>query len=235
MLIRYLQHVPFEGLGCIEGWAQINRHPTRAIKVYAGEPFPPLEEFDCLIALGGPMNVYQDTAFPFLKPEKRFIESAIQADKIVLGICLGSQLIADVLGAKIVRNEHQEIGWFPVEQTSEAAGTKIFSALPGTFTTFHWHGDRFEIPSGARRVARSAACPNQAFVYGDRVCGMQFHPEVTKKDLRLMLQYESDDLKAGAFIQTAAEMLEEEERFAENTILLNCLLSEFMKSEVQQL
>src|ERR1044072_1320731 len=136
MLIRYLQHVPFEGLGGIDRWAQINRHPTRAIKVYAGEPLPPVDEFDCLIALGGPMNVYQDTAFPFLKPEKRFIESAMQADKIVLGICLGSQLIAEVLGAKIVSNEHKEIGWFLVVQSSEAAGTKIFSALPGTFTTF---------------------------------------------------------------------------------------------------
>ncbi len=225
MLIRYLQHVPFEGLGGIEKWAQADGHQTKAIKVYADEPFPSVEEFDCLISLGGPMNVCEEAAFPFLKDEKRFIERAMKADKTVLGICLGSQLIADVLGAKVVKNEHEEIGWFPVERTEEAADSKIFSALPPTFMTFHWHGDMFEVPRGARRVARSAACPNQAFVYGENVCGFQFHPEVTKESLRLMLQHEGEDLKEGAFIQTADEMLKAENHFVENETLLNSLLA----------
>ncbi len=231
MLIRYLQHVPCEGLGGIETWAKTNAHQTKAIKVYAAEPFPPVEEFDCLIALGGPMNVCEEAAFPFLKDEKRFIEQAINADKIVLGICLGSQLIADVLGAKVVRNEHEEIGWFPVELTPEATEAKIFSALPRTFTTFHWHGEMFEIPSGAQRLAHSAACPNQAFVYDENVCGVQFHPEVTKESLRLMLQHESEDLKEGAFIQTAEEMLNTENHFVENTALLNSLLAALIANE----
>jgi len=225
MLIQYLQHVPFEGLGGIEAWAKANCHQTKAIEIYAGETFPLVKDFDCLIALGGPMNVCEESAFPFLKDEKRFIERAINADKIVLGICLGAQLIADVLGAKVVKNEHEEIGWFPVELTSEAADAKVFSALPQVFTTFHWHGEMFEIPRGARRVAESAACPNQAFVYGENVCGAQFHPEVTKESLRLMLQHESEDFKEGAFIQTADEMLNTENHFAENTALLNGLLA----------
>ncbi len=224
MLIRYLQHVPFERLGGIDVWAKANGHQTRAIKVYAGEPFHSAEEFDWLIVLGGPMNVYQEAAFPFLKGEKHFIERTLRAGKMVLGICLGSQLIADVLGAKVVRNEHEEIGWFPVELTAEAADAKIFSALPHAFTTFHWHGEMFEIPTGAQRMAHSAACQNQAFVYGENVCGVQFHPEVTKESLRLMLQYESEDLKTGEFIQTAEEMIGEATRFDGNAALLNCLL-----------
>lgn len=224
MLIRYLQHVPFEGLGGIEVWAQANGHQTKSIRIYADEPFPPVEEFDWLIALGGPMSVCQEAAFPFLQAEKRFLERALRAEKMVLGICLGAQLIADVLGAKVVRNEHEEIGWFPVELTAEAADAKIFAALPRAFTTFHWHGEMFEIPPGAQLMAHSAACPNQAFVYGENVCGVQFHPEVTKDSLRLMLQHESEDLKAGEFIQTAEEMLDRESRFDGNAALLNCLL-----------
>ncbi len=114
MLIRYLQHVPFEGLGGIEAWAEANGHQAKAIKVYENDPLPPVEDFDFLIALGGPMNVCEEAALPFLNEEKRFIEQTIRDDKTVLGICLGSQLIAHVLGAKVVRNEHEEIGWFPV-------------------------------------------------------------------------------------------------------------------------
>ena len=231
MLIRYLQHVPFEGLAGIETWAQANGHQTKAIKVYENEPLPPVEDFDFLIALGGPMNVCEEAEFPFLTQEKRFIEQAIRADKTVLGICLGSQLIADVLGAKVIRNEHEEIGWFPVELTAEAAKSKIFSSLPPRFMTFHWHGDKFEIPQGARRVAESAACPNQAFVYGGNVCAVQFHPEVTRESLSLMLRHESEDLKNGVFIQTAEEMLDAENLFLENAALLNGLLDALIEQQ----
>jgi len=231
MLIRYLQHVPFEGLAGIERWAKSNNHQTKAIKVYENEPLPSVEDFDLLIALGGPMNVCDETTFPFLKEEKRFIEQAIRADKMVLGICLGSQLIADVLGAKVVRNKHQEIGWFPVELTPTANASKIFSSFPHLFTTFHWHGDLFEIPQGTIRVAESAACPNQAFVYDENVCAVQFHPEITKESLSLMLQHESEDLKDGAFIQTAEEMLNRENHFAENAAVLNCLLDSLVANK----
>lgn len=235
MIINYLQHVPFENLGGIEAWARANGHQTKPIKVYENESLPPVEDFDCLVALGGPMNVCEESAFPFLKDEKRFIERAIKDDKMVLGICLGAQLIADVLGAKVVRNEHEEIGWFPVGRTRDSANSKIFSALPTAFTTFHWHGDTFEIPAGAKRVAASAACPNQAFVYGENVCAVQFHPEITKDGLRLMLRHEGEDLKAGKFIQTADEMVAAENRFAENAALLNNLLSALMPERGEKL
>ena len=150
MIIQYLQHVPFEGLGNIETWARKNAREIRAVRLFAGDELPDLRETDLLVVLGGSMNVYDDAEFPFLTDEKRFIEQAIRAEKSVLGICLGSQLIADVLGAKVYRNAHEEIGWFPVRKTAAAADSPFNEILPDEFETFHWHGDSFSMPAGAR-------------------------------------------------------------------------------------
>src|SRR5262249_47695751 len=137
-----------------------------------------LQEIDLVVVLGGPMNIYEEDKFPWLIAEKKFIRQAIEEKLAVLGLCLGSQLIADVLGAKIYPNDEKEIGWFPVEVTEAALKHRLFSHWPNFFTPFHWHGDTFDLPEGAIHLARSQACRNQAFLYQDRVVGLQFHLEI---------------------------------------------------------
>ena len=127
MNIHYLQHVPFEDLGSIKNWAKIRGHRVTATRFYRAEPLPFLDELDWLIIMGGPMNIYEEDKYPWLGHEKRFIEEVIKTDKVVLGICLGAQLIADVLGVRIYENIHKEIGWFPIQLTSE--GISIVESL----------------------------------------------------------------------------------------------------------
>lgn len=231
MLIQYLQHVSFESLGSIEDWARVNNHQTRAARLFDDEPFPSLDAFDWLIVLGGPMNVYEEDAFPFLKREKQFIEETIRAGKTVLGICLGSQLIADVLGAKVFKNEHEEIGWFQVELTNEAREESSFSSLPQKFMTFHWHGDTFVLPAGAKRLAFSEACKYQAFGYGDNVLAVQFHPEVDETCARLMLENEGGELSASSYVQTEEAILARRNLFRENALLMHRLLDNLVQRE----
>ena len=233
MTIQYLQHVSFEGLGSIETWAKNNRREVRAVRLFAGEPLPDLQDTDLLVVLGGPMNVYDDTKFPFLAAEKRFIERAMRADKSVLGICLGAQLVADVLGAKVYRGEEEEIGWFPVETiNNEAASASSFSEIfPESFETLHWHGDTFSIPAGATHLLSSAGCAHQAFSYGSRVLGVQFHPEITPEAVRLMVENEGDEIGTGRYVQTAEQILSPEKPFAENAAILSALLNKLTQIE----
>lgn len=228
MIINYLQHVSFEGLGNIADWARENAHETRAIRLFAGDPLPDANEADALVILGGPMNVDEEAEFSFLREEKRFIERIIEQKKPVLGICLGAQLIAQVLGAKVYKGEQKEIGWFPVERSSQSE-SKFAEILPASFNAFHWHGDTFDLPAGAAHLASSAACLNQAFAFGDKVLGLQFHLEATLDAVRLMVENEVGEIHAetaaGAkFVQSADEILSNENSFAENAKLMRGLL-----------
>ncbi len=130
------------------------------------------------------MNVYEEAEYPWLAAEKAFIAAAIGAGKPVLGICLGAQLIAAVLGGTVSKGPQPEIGWYPVELTPAGRELPLFAGFPDRFTALHWHGDTFSIPPGATHVASSAACANQAFAYdGGRVVGLQFHLEETRESL----------------------------------------------------
>lgn len=214
MNLHHLQHVPFEGLASIGTWAVTRGHRVAATRLHAGESLPRLGQVDWLVVMGGPMNIYEEEKFPWLAAEKRFIQSAIEGGKVVLGICLGAQLIADVLGGPIGRNAHKEIGWFPVRKTEAAARSRVCDSLPAELEAFHWHGDTFALPPGAVHVARSAACENQAFIYDERVIGLQFHLETTPESARLLAQHCADELVTGPFIQTAGAMLADPRRFA---------------------
>ena len=206
MRIHSLQHEPFEGLGNIEVWAKNRGHSITRTLLFKNEKLPETSDFDWLVIMGGSMNIYEEDKFPWLKKEKEFIAKAIADHKILLGICLGSQLIADVLGGKVSKNKFKEIGWFPVSLTREASDSSIFSSLPGTFIAFHWHGDTYKIPSGAKRMAQSEGCMNQAFECG-RTIGLQFHLEYSKKSIDLMFQNCGDELVDGKYIQTPDEIL----------------------------
>ena len=207
MRIHYLQHVPFEGLGNIENWALAKGHQVSDTQLYNNDPLPEPEEFDWLIVMGGPMNIYEEDRFPWLAREKIFIKDTIDAGKIVLGVCLGAQLIASVLGAKIHKNQYPEIGWFDVRLTDAACKSRAFSRLPERFTAFHWHGDTFDLPPGATWIAESDACRNQAFEYGGRVIGLQFHLDTTLESIRRLVEYCGDELVPGEYVQSEEEML----------------------------
>ena len=213
MNIHYLQHVPFENLGSMGAWAHRHGHQVRATHLYRGEQAPAVENFDWLIVMGGPMGVHDEAEYPWLADEKRVIEQAIAAGKRVLGVCLGAQLVACVLGACVYRNAEKEIGWFPIQLTGQAAKSALFSDLPKTQDVFHWHGDTFDLPVGAIHVARSEACENQAFVLDERVIGLQFHLETTQQSARGLIQNCRNELVSARFIQTAEEMLADGQRF----------------------
>ena len=213
MKIHYLQHVPFEGLASIESWAIDQNHSLSATRFYDNEPLPSVKDLDWLIVMGGPMNIYEDDKYPWLNDEKRFIEQAIQQDKTVIGICLGAQLIADVLGTKVYSGPQKEIGWFPIEITEEAEHSAVFNSLPQKLTVFHWHGDTFNLPKGAIRLAHSEGCQNQAFVYNEKVLGLQFHLESTKDSVQQIIKNCADELIEGKYIQKPEEMLRRESDF----------------------
>jgi len=222
MKIHYIQHVEFETPANILKWANEKGHEITGTHLYKGENLPDLDQFDFLVVMGGPMGIYDEEEYPWLKKEKEFIKKAIENDKLVLGICLGAQLIADVLGAKVYKNKEKEIGWFPVELTEKAKNSKIFNDFPEQFTAFHWHGDTFDIPKGAIHTVRSEACENQAFEYNDgKVVALQFHLEVDKKAVERLIENSQEELKEkGKYIQSPDEMLKNNEYFEEIEKLL---------------
>lgn len=214
MRLHYFQHVPFEGPASIEEWAKAKGWSLSPTRLFDGEPLPDVNDFDWLIIMGGPMNVDEEEKYPWLAQEKRFIEGAIKAGKVVLGICLGAQLIAAALGAKVFSNRYKEIGWFPIDLTHEAQTSLLLHFLPKRFTVFHWHGDTFDLPHGACRLAESEGCANQAFLYGDRVLALQCHLESTKASVQDLIMYCGQELVAGPYIQTAESILAQQERFS---------------------
>ncbi len=207
MHIHYLQHVSFEGPSIIADYAESNGFTLTATRLFSSETFPDLNEIDLLVVMGGPMNIYEEEKYPWLPGEKKFIRDAIDAGKAVLGICLGAQLIADVLGARVFPGDVKEIGWFPITLTEDGRQADIFRFLPWKFKVFHWHGDTFSIPERSVHLARSAGCPNQGFIYDGRVLGLQFHLESTEVSIQKLVENCKNDIVEGKYIQSAEEMI----------------------------
>lgn len=206
MRIHYLQHVRFEGLGYIEQWVRKQGHLLSATALYAGEPLPPFDAFDLLIIMGGPMGVYDTDQYAWLLQEKRFLETAFKQDKPILGICLGAQLMADVLGAKIYQNQYKEIGWHAVTRTDAAEGTEFAEVFPERFQAFHWHGDTFDLPAGALHLAQSEACRHQAFFFPPAAIGLQFHLESTWESIDQLITHCGHELVTAPYIQSPADI-----------------------------
>ena len=201
MKLHWLQHVPFEGLGTIEDWAAVHGADISCTRLFAGEVLPPTDAFNWLVVMGGPMGVYDYEEHPWLMAEKAFIKASIDTGKTVLGICLGAQLIADVLDARVYPGPQKEIGWFPIRRTKGAP-----EIIPEQLTAFHWHGDTFDIPHGAIRIASSEACKNQGFVYKDRVVALQFHLETTPESMNALIENCVHELADAPFIQSVEQM-----------------------------
>ncbi|MBU0947002.1 MAG: type 1 glutamine amidotransferase [Proteobacteria bacterium] len=212
--IHWLQHVPFEGLGSLEEWLLEQGYDLCCTRLWAGELFPDLDCFAGLVVMGGPMGVFDHEAYPWLVREKVFLRSVIDRGIPILGICLGAQLLAAVLGAEVRKNPEKEIGWFPVVRTLNVPAF-LRPVLPQEVTVFHWHGDTFTLPDGAVRLYASKACANQAFLYKDHVLGLQFHLETTRDSVAALIDNCRQELVAAPWIQSEEEMLSSGGRFAE--------------------
>ena len=200
-----LQHVPYEGPASMVPWLKAAGYQIAPVHLYMGDPLPAMDAVSFLAVMGGPMSVNDEDQHPWLRREKTFIRRAIEAGKPVLGVCLGAQLIASVLGARVYPNPVKEIGWFPVEGIPQK-DTRLFSFSKST-EVLHWHGETFDLPDGAVHLARSTHCENQAFQYGPRVMGLQFHLEMTPTSLAALAGHCADELKPGRTVQAEAELL----------------------------
>lgn len=210
MHIHYLQHESFEGLANIRQWVDKRRYHLSATRLFLGEILPDPENLDVIIILGGPMNIYEEEKYPWLRMEKAFIKACVERQKAILGICLGAQLLADVLGGSVTKNEKPEIGWFPIYLTPEGQKNPMLRYLPQKFTTFHWHGDTFQLPPGASHLAWSTGCSNQAFAYGDRILGLQFHLEASEEMVMQLIRHCPGDIARHAteeFVQSEEDVL----------------------------
>ncbi len=208
MRLHYVQHVPFEDSAHIKEWAKAKGYQVKRTMLSKGEPLPRLESFDWLTILGGPMSTCDEAHYPWLVQEKHFIKEAIDHGKMVLGVCLGAQLVAELLGATVATNDVKEIGWLPVELTTAGRASVFFKGFPASFTPMHWHSDCFDLPTGAVQIACSPGCVNQAFVYGERVLGIQFHLEFSMQSLRRLVDNCGYQLVDGPYIQQAKEILD---------------------------
>jgi GMP synthase-like glutamine amidotransferase len=206
MRILFLQHDPLDGPGALIEWAHTQGYTTATCLICEGQPPPPLDSFDLLISLGGPMGAYEEEKHPWLALEKQYLRDAVAAGKKLVGLCLGCQLLADALGGKAYRHTIKEFGWQPIMLTEE--GKKLFPEKKGadstfapenhekgqflalkaheksSFLAFQWHGDTYSLPPGAVQLARNEACEQQAFLIGKQVLGLQFHLEWTESMMR---------------------------------------------------
>ncbi len=203
MEITCLQHVAFEGPARLESWLNGKGIALRRVLV-SEQDLPDPSDCAAVIVMGGPMNIYQHRDHPWLVGEKRFLRDCLDRSIPLLGICLGAQLLADALGARVFQNAQREIGWFPVEATAEI--TQRFPSLAGKPMVLHWHGDTFDLPRGATRVAASEACAEQGFYLPGSCLGLQFHAEATPESVRDLLAHCSDELSAAPYVQNAAEI-----------------------------
>lgn len=230
MRVHYLQHVPFETPEKIADWVKDNGFTLSGTLLYEHSQFPLQSEFDLLIVLGGPMSIHDEVDFPWLIQEKDFINETIAHKKLVLGICLGAQLIAQVLGGRVYKNPHTEIGWFPVKMTTEAQGTKFLRHLPQEYTPFHWHGETFQLPAGVQSAALSLGCANQAFEYQGQVVGLQFHLESSNASIERLINYCGDEMTAGEYIQQAPQMLDQTSLLRQSNAILVKILDAMLES-----
>jgi len=179
-----IRHLAFEDLGSLA--EALNQQDYAIAYVEAGRDslaeIDPLTS-DLVIILGGPIGAYDEQDYPFLADELRLLETRLKADLPTLGICLGAQLMARALGAKVYPGPYKEIGWSPLELSNEGIQSPLAHLAAEQTTVLHWHGDTFDLPVGSTHLASSSKYQNQAFSWGKCGLALQFHPEVTARNL----------------------------------------------------
>lgn len=228
MKIHFFQHVPFEGLGVFEDWASMPGNGLTGTKFFEDEKLPFVDICDLLIVMGGPMGVNDTNEYPWLKKEKEFIEKALKRGKKVLGVCLGAQLLAEVLGAKVYKNKEKEIGWHDIDMVEGGRELGIIKDFGTTEKVFHWHGDTFDLPDGATHLFKSEACENQSFIYNNQALALQFHIELTETGIVNLIENCGHELsEKGQYIQKA-ETLVNQDFIRKSNRLANNLLINFV-------
>lgn len=225
MQITCLQHVPIEGPGKIADWAAMRGHEIMVYPLFESCELPAPETVEWLLIMGGPMGVNDESAYPWLVQEKQFIQQVITQTPScpILGICLGAQLLAHVLGATVQKNPQPEFGWWPI--TLSDNNHKLLTDLPRKLTVLHWHNDTFAIPAGAQLLTSSIACENQAFVYRNNIVGLQFHVELdVKMAAQWTIECAADLHPPSQYVQTAEQIMAEPARFAQLQQYLYSLL-----------
>jgi len=235
MRLLFLQHDPLDSPGALLEWAEQRSHSISICLVCKGEPLPPIDSFDLLISLGGPMGAYEEEAHLWIPREKEYLRSALDAGKKILGLCLGCQLLADALGGKAFRHSCKEFGWQPIEPTEE--GRKLLSTegASETFLAFQWHGDTYSLPPGAVQLARNEACEQQAFLLshssGGAALALQFHLEWTELMTRDALAEPGVAPPPSPSVQTPEEILSDLSLFELSKKRLFLLLDRFTGSD----
>lgn len=211
--VYVLQHIAIETPGTIELALKVHNISVRVIRSFEGESVPAeMGDAAGLVVMGGPMGVYEQEKYPFLRAELQLIEHALAAHKPLLGTCLGSQLIATALGASVVKNKQKEIGWHPVTLTQQAHADALWQAVPSSFMSYHWHGDIFDLPQSAVPLASSELTPYQAFRYDEAAYALLFHLEVTAEIIQDMVTAFAEEWRAAgidgeAILQKRAQFL----------------------------
>ena len=230
MKIHCIQHVPFESPGAISDWAKERGWPEFTYtRIFRKDPFPDPQSFDILLVMGGPMGVYDEDFLPWLCEEKAFLKTCIGAAKPVLGICLGAQLLANALGARVYPGGTKEIGWFPISLTTGGQFSPLLRSFPREFTPLHWHGDTFDLPRGAELLASSKVYANQLFSYETRCLGVQFHLEIRPQDAALMIEEFASEFTDGPYIQSPEALLNQSAAFNTSHQLLFTLLDNWAR------
>jgi len=200
-------HASFEPPGIIEQWTKERGFDFNETPTYASKKLPASASIDFLVVMGGPQTPLRMNDYPYLKEEIGLISEIIEQNKPVIGFCLGSQLIAEALGARTKRSPEKEVGFFPIQLTHEGQNDPILKNFPKEFDVLHWHNDMPGIPDGAVLLAQSAGCPHQAFRFGDRIYGFQFHMEPTRESIKPLLENAVEDLTPSKYTQTPERIL----------------------------
>ncbi|MFA5291448.1 MAG: type 1 glutamine amidotransferase [Phycisphaerae bacterium] len=232
MKVHWFQHLPFEGLGSMGEYFRQKNIPSTSTHFYLNQPLPDINSFDWLIIMGGAMSANDDAEFGWLTGEKQFIKKAIDSGKVVIGVCLGAQLIAASLGAKVYKNKYKEIGWFDLIPTKNAKNTILTDCFAWRMDAFHWHGDTFDLPAGAVRLASSEATKNQGFIIDNRVVGFQFHLETTLNSAKDLIDNFSNELNGDKYVQGEKEMLSDTSRFDKINKVMSSILDKLQKANI---
>lgn len=213
--VLVFQHVAHEPLGVLDPLLRNAKHRIKYVNFYRHPTAQPnLKGYQGLIILGGPMNVDEIDKYPHLHTEIRVIKEAIAKDIPVLGICLGAQLVASALGSKVYKADGLEVGWYDLKKNAEAENDKLIRHFKASEKLFQWHERTYDTPQGAVNLLSSTMCPNQAFRYGDKVYGLQFHLEVTEPVIHrwLHLDAHAEDLKMCGKYESLQEEIDETQK-----------------------
>lgn len=226
MRLHLLEHDPIEiQRNNIITWAEKKGYAVRRTDVSTGAKIPANNDFDWLIVLGGSQHAWEERKHPWLIREKRFISETLSADKIILGICFGAQLLAEVLGGRVFPNEKEEIGWYSIRLSPEGKQSFLFRNVPETFLTFHWHSDHFSLPPGCTVLASSEPTPYQAYTHKDhRIAGLQFHPEYTVEMVKFFADECGHEWKKDQYVAGKEAVLSKSEKIPETYWLMEQLL-----------